>query len=91
MRFQNNFRQVAGASACLRHAHIFLTAGKTLEVQSSTKMDSDNLNSFIQNERAKCLVGNVRKVMQLCNLNVLINIFIHAELDTVEVYFSKCN
>lgn len=60
-------------------------------VQSSTKMDSDNLNSFIQNERAKCLVGNVRKVMQLCNLNVLINIFIHAELDTVEVYFSKCN
>lgn len=60
-------------------------------VQSSTKMDSDNLNSFIQNERAKCLFGNVRKVMQLCNLNVLINIFIHAELDTVEVYFSKCN
>lgn len=60
-------------------------------VPSSTKMDSDNLTSFIQNERAKCLVGNVRKVMQLCNLNVLINIFIHAELDTVEVYFSKCN
>lgn len=54
-------------------------------------MVSDNLASFIQNERAKCPVGNVRKVMQLCNLNVLINIFIHAELDTVEVYFSKCN
>lgn len=29
--------------------------------------------------------------MQLSNLNVPINIFIHAELDTVEVYFSKCN
>ena len=25
------------------------------------------------------------------NLNVLINIFIHAELDSVEVQFSKCN
>lgn len=64
---------------------------ESLGVQSTTKVVLDNLTSFIQNELAKCLAGNVRTVTQLCNLSVLTNILIHAELDSVQLYCSKCD